>query len=105
MADLQWNRVSSLEPSGSNAETLPLGHRVLLPYTMESGIEPGALRVQSRHLITRPPLPLICSCSQRHMMSHLGFRLCKLRLNVLIKESLLIIKKNVCVSVGWSSTG
>ncbi|GBN98974.1 hypothetical protein AVEN_44470-1 [Araneus ventricosus] len=26
-ADLQWNRVSSLEPSGPKAETLPLGHR------------------------------------------------------------------------------
>ncbi|GBM55581.1 hypothetical protein AVEN_267378-1 [Araneus ventricosus] len=70
----------------------------------ESGFEPGTLRVQSRHLITRPPLPLICSRNQRHM-SLLGFRLCKLRLNVLIKKALVIIKKNVCVSVGWSSTG
>ncbi|GBO22631.1 hypothetical protein AVEN_181599-1 [Araneus ventricosus] len=26
-ADLQWNRVSNLEPSGPRAETLPLGHR------------------------------------------------------------------------------
>ncbi|GBM58174.1 hypothetical protein AVEN_163941-1, partial [Araneus ventricosus] len=26
-ADLQWNRVSNLEPSGPKAETLPLGHR------------------------------------------------------------------------------
>ncbi|GBM20633.1 hypothetical protein AVEN_230228-1 [Araneus ventricosus] len=24
--DLQWNRVSSLEPSGNKAETFPLGH-------------------------------------------------------------------------------
>ncbi|GBO18083.1 hypothetical protein AVEN_231760-1, partial [Araneus ventricosus] len=28
--DLQWNRVSNLEPSGLKAETLPLGHRGLL---------------------------------------------------------------------------
>ncbi|GBN30000.1 hypothetical protein AVEN_266527-1 [Araneus ventricosus] len=28
-ADLQWNRVSNLEPSGPKAETLPLGHRGL----------------------------------------------------------------------------
>ncbi|GBO01060.1 hypothetical protein AVEN_98152-1, partial [Araneus ventricosus] len=28
-ADLQWNRVSDLEPSGPKAETLPLGHRGL----------------------------------------------------------------------------
>ncbi|GBO02250.1 hypothetical protein AVEN_89404-1 [Araneus ventricosus] len=27
MADLQWNRVSNMEPSGPEAETLPLGHR------------------------------------------------------------------------------
>ncbi|GBL53795.1 hypothetical protein AVEN_107399-1, partial [Araneus ventricosus] len=26
-ADLQWNRVSKLEPFGPTAETLPLGHR------------------------------------------------------------------------------
>ncbi|GBO24458.1 hypothetical protein AVEN_17281-1 [Araneus ventricosus] len=26
-ADLQWNRVSSLEPSGSKAETFPQGYR------------------------------------------------------------------------------
>ncbi|GBN58597.1 hypothetical protein AVEN_259673-1 [Araneus ventricosus] len=26
-ADLQWNRVSNLQPSGSEAETLPVGHR------------------------------------------------------------------------------
>ncbi|GBM04477.1 hypothetical protein AVEN_197891-1 [Araneus ventricosus] len=26
-ADLQWNRVSNLEPSGLKAGTLPLGHR------------------------------------------------------------------------------
>ncbi|GBM37989.1 hypothetical protein AVEN_171171-1 [Araneus ventricosus] len=26
-ADLQWNRVSSLEPSDPKAATLPLGHR------------------------------------------------------------------------------
>ncbi|GBM65803.1 hypothetical protein AVEN_164692-1, partial [Araneus ventricosus] len=26
-ADLQWNRVSNLEPSGPKVETLPLGHR------------------------------------------------------------------------------
>ncbi|GBL53426.1 hypothetical protein AVEN_119991-1 [Araneus ventricosus] len=25
-ADLQWNRVSNLEPSGPKAETIPLGH-------------------------------------------------------------------------------
>ncbi|GBL92162.1 hypothetical protein AVEN_91508-1 [Araneus ventricosus] len=25
-ADLQWNRVSNLEPLGTEAETLPLGH-------------------------------------------------------------------------------
>ncbi|GBL81637.1 hypothetical protein AVEN_93428-1 [Araneus ventricosus] len=31
MTDLQWNLVSSLEPSGSEAATLPLGHRD--PYT------------------------------------------------------------------------
>ncbi|GBL96130.1 hypothetical protein AVEN_104355-1 [Araneus ventricosus] len=29
MTDLQYNRVSSLEPSGSEASTLPLGHRGL----------------------------------------------------------------------------
>ncbi|GBO33501.1 hypothetical protein AVEN_101189-1 [Araneus ventricosus] len=29
-ADLQWNRVSNLEPSCPKAETLPLGHRGLL---------------------------------------------------------------------------
>ncbi|GBO30935.1 hypothetical protein AVEN_62394-1 [Araneus ventricosus] len=28
-ADLQWNRVSNMEPSGPTAETLPLGHHVL----------------------------------------------------------------------------
>ncbi|GBL91248.1 hypothetical protein AVEN_195134-1 [Araneus ventricosus] len=28
-ADLQWNRISNLEPFGSKAETLPLGHRGL----------------------------------------------------------------------------
>ncbi|GBM34840.1 hypothetical protein AVEN_208042-1 [Araneus ventricosus] len=27
--DLQWNRVSNLEPSGPEVETLPLGHRGL----------------------------------------------------------------------------
>ncbi|GBM83413.1 hypothetical protein AVEN_201767-1 [Araneus ventricosus] len=27
-ADVQWRRVSSLNPSCSGAETLPLGHRV-----------------------------------------------------------------------------
>ncbi|GBL57894.1 hypothetical protein AVEN_58034-1, partial [Araneus ventricosus] len=27
---LQWNRVSNLEPSGTKAETLPLGHRGLM---------------------------------------------------------------------------
>ncbi|GBO45148.1 hypothetical protein AVEN_238478-1, partial [Araneus ventricosus] len=27
--ELQWNRLSSLEPSGSKAETLPLSHRGL----------------------------------------------------------------------------
>ncbi|GBM48993.1 hypothetical protein AVEN_55205-1 [Araneus ventricosus] len=27
--DLQWNRISSLVPSGPEAETLPLGHRGL----------------------------------------------------------------------------
>ncbi|GBO28147.1 hypothetical protein AVEN_61808-1, partial [Araneus ventricosus] len=26
-ADLQWNRVSNMEPSGPEAEILPLGHR------------------------------------------------------------------------------
>ncbi|GBL60191.1 hypothetical protein AVEN_177887-1 [Araneus ventricosus] len=26
-ADIQWNRVSNLEPSSSGAETLPLSHR------------------------------------------------------------------------------
>ncbi|GBN47686.1 hypothetical protein AVEN_132807-1 [Araneus ventricosus] len=26
-ADLQWNRVSSLKPSGPEVENLPLGHR------------------------------------------------------------------------------
>ncbi|GBL93684.1 hypothetical protein AVEN_32286-1, partial [Araneus ventricosus] len=29
MADIQWNRVSNLELSGSKVETLPLGHRGL----------------------------------------------------------------------------
>ncbi|GBM86676.1 hypothetical protein AVEN_98058-1, partial [Araneus ventricosus] len=29
-AELQWNRVSSLEPFGPKAESLPLGHRGLL---------------------------------------------------------------------------
>ncbi|GBO28268.1 hypothetical protein AVEN_24545-1 [Araneus ventricosus] len=28
-ADLQWNRISNLRPSGSEVETLPLGHRGL----------------------------------------------------------------------------
>ncbi|GBM45634.1 hypothetical protein AVEN_204763-1 [Araneus ventricosus] len=28
-ADLQWNRVSNLEPSGPKTEKLPLGHRGL----------------------------------------------------------------------------
>ncbi|GBM75303.1 hypothetical protein AVEN_201735-1, partial [Araneus ventricosus] len=28
-ADLRWNLVSNLEPSGSEAETLPLGYRGL----------------------------------------------------------------------------
>ncbi|GBN02472.1 hypothetical protein AVEN_199696-1 [Araneus ventricosus] len=27
MVDLQWNGISSLEPSGSETETLPLGYR------------------------------------------------------------------------------
>ncbi|GBN37845.1 hypothetical protein AVEN_256026-1 [Araneus ventricosus] len=31
-ADLQWNRVSNLEPSGPKAETLPLGHSGLELY-------------------------------------------------------------------------
>ncbi|GBL84441.1 hypothetical protein AVEN_117202-1 [Araneus ventricosus] len=30
-ADLQWNRVSNLEPFVSEAETLPLGHLTLAP--------------------------------------------------------------------------
>ncbi|GBO15856.1 hypothetical protein AVEN_229143-1 [Araneus ventricosus] len=29
-ADLQWNRVSNLRPSGPEVETLPLGHRGLI---------------------------------------------------------------------------
>ncbi|GBO29328.1 hypothetical protein AVEN_184184-1 [Araneus ventricosus] len=32
MADLQWNRVSNLEPSGPKTKTLPLGHRGLLQH-------------------------------------------------------------------------
>ncbi|GBM53474.1 hypothetical protein AVEN_95768-1 [Araneus ventricosus] len=32
MADLQWNRVSNLQPSGPEVETVPLGHRSPLFY-------------------------------------------------------------------------
>ncbi|GBN96015.1 hypothetical protein AVEN_110249-1 [Araneus ventricosus] len=35
-ADLQWNRVSNLEPSGPKAETLPLGHRGLFLDNLEA---------------------------------------------------------------------
>ncbi|GBN93171.1 hypothetical protein AVEN_50889-1 [Araneus ventricosus] len=33
MEELQWNRVSNLEPSGPKAEILPLGHRG--PFSIE----------------------------------------------------------------------
>ncbi|GBL76425.1 hypothetical protein AVEN_53196-1 [Araneus ventricosus] len=33
-ADLQWNLVLNLDPSGSEAETLPLGHRELFPLSV-----------------------------------------------------------------------
>ncbi|GBO03104.1 hypothetical protein AVEN_16541-1 [Araneus ventricosus] len=35
-SDLQWNRVSNLEPSGSKAEILPLGYRDLNKKFQES---------------------------------------------------------------------
>ncbi|GBN47477.1 hypothetical protein AVEN_30230-1 [Araneus ventricosus] len=35
-ADLQWNRVSSLKPFGSEAEILALGHRDPMPFVNTS---------------------------------------------------------------------
>ncbi|GBM04733.1 hypothetical protein AVEN_55401-1 [Araneus ventricosus] len=63
-ADLQWNRVANLEPSGSKAETLPLGHRGPTPaLTMGSILVPpvglGSV-VSARHptqLPTHPGVP------------------------------------------------
>ncbi|GBO02991.1 hypothetical protein AVEN_24396-1 [Araneus ventricosus] len=48
-ADLQWNRVSNLEPSGPKAETLPLGHRGL--YVCSHGKKP----------LTQSPSPNHCT--------------------------------------------
>ncbi|GBN73147.1 hypothetical protein AVEN_200501-1 [Araneus ventricosus] len=37
MTDHQWNRVSNQEPFGSEADTLPLGHRGLLSLLKQPG--------------------------------------------------------------------
>ncbi|GBM75666.1 hypothetical protein AVEN_45554-1 [Araneus ventricosus] len=44
-ADLQWNRVSNLEPSGPKAETLPLGHRGLPFLTYKQPFDATILHV------------------------------------------------------------
>ncbi|GBM49144.1 hypothetical protein AVEN_179751-1 [Araneus ventricosus] len=49
--DLQWNRVSNLEPSSPKVEILPLGHRRHKHGgpSVESGFEPGATNLPLGH--------------------------------------------------------
>ncbi|GBM97200.1 hypothetical protein AVEN_133045-1 [Araneus ventricosus] len=66
-ADLQWNRVSGLGPSGLEAGALPLGHRVPMKnmqqaqYTADlqwnrvSGLEPSGLEASALPLGHRGP--------------------------------------------------
>ncbi|GBM65190.1 hypothetical protein AVEN_130587-1 [Araneus ventricosus] len=57
-ADLPWNRVSNLEPSGPKAETLPLGHRGLsIPWKNQRVW--GLLQVKSYVVAKRPPSGLV----------------------------------------------
>ncbi|GBN21115.1 hypothetical protein AVEN_49215-1 [Araneus ventricosus] len=51
-ADLQWNRVSNLRPSGPEVETLPLGHRGLYPtLETESNIITVAIKEERSRLL------------------------------------------------------
>ncbi|GBN82663.1 hypothetical protein AVEN_23799-1 [Araneus ventricosus] len=62
-ADLQWNRDSNLQPSGPEAETLPLGHRCLAQSQRQMpDFSPILLDIQG---MKQSPIPAADTFTQR----------------------------------------
>ncbi|GBM07760.1 hypothetical protein AVEN_137622-1 [Araneus ventricosus] len=70
MADLRWNRVSNLEPTGPKAETSPLGHRGLYTPSSYAKTFGANFAIQSIGRTTKAARELASYSSNFHTTPH-----------------------------------